>query len=125
MSHPGAEYGGVQFGDSANISGSVIAGAGSSVQFSQQGSAPGLASLDDVRAALASLVEQLRTAPAGVEDPGALTEVAVSAQQEAAKEKPNRHILAGLLHALMTGVQNSAALATAVVAIQQAVSLLL
>jgi hypothetical protein len=74
---------------------------------------------------LSSLVDQLRASPAGVEDPGALVEVAVSAQQEMDKDKPNKHILGGLLHALMAGVQNSATLATAVVAIQHAVTALL
>jgi hypothetical protein len=123
MSSSGDNYG-VQFGDSANVSGGIIAGAGSWVQGNQDQGAV-IEDLAGLRAALSSLVEQLRASPAGVEDPGALVEVAVSAQQEVDKNKPNKHILGGLLHALMAGVQNSATLATAVLAIQHAVTALL
>ena len=123
MSSSGDNYG-VQFGDSANVSGGIIAGAGSWVQGNQYRGAD-IEDLAGLRAALSSLVDQLRASPAGVEDPGALAEVAESAQQEMDKDKPNKHILAGLLHSLMAGVQNSATLATAVVAIQHAVTALL
>jgi len=123
MSSSGDNYG-VQFGDSANVSGGIIAGAGSWVQGNQSRGAD-IEDLAGLRAALGSLVDQLRASPAGVEDPGALAEVAVSAQQEMDKDKPNKHILGGLLHALMAGVQNSATLATAVLAIQHAVTALL
>jgi hypothetical protein len=123
MSSSGDNYG-VQFGDSANVSGGIIAGAGSWVQGNQYRGAD-IEDLAGLRAALSSLVDQLRASPAGVEDPGALVEVAVSAQQEMNKDKPNKHILGGLLHALMAGVQNSATIATAVLAIQHAVTALL
>jgi hypothetical protein len=123
MPSSGDNYG-VQFGDSANVSGGIIAGAGSWVQGNQYRGAD-IEDLAGLRAALSSLVDQLRASPAGVEDPGALVEVAVSAQQEMNKDKPNKHILGGLLHALMAGVQNSATIATAVLAIQHAVTALL
>lgn len=123
MSSSGDNYG-VQFGDSANVSGGIIAGAGSWVQGNQYRGAD-IEDLAGLRAALSSLVDQLRASPAGVEDPGALVEVAASAQQEMNKDKPNKHILGGLLHALMAGVQNSATIATAVLAIQHAVTALL
>jgi hypothetical protein len=123
MSSSGDNYG-VQFGDSANVSGGIIAGAGSWVQGNQYRGAD-IEDLAGLRAALSSLVDQLRASPAGVEDPGALVEVAVSAQQEMNKDKPNKHILGGLLHALMAGVQNSATIATAVLVIQHAVTALL
>jgi len=123
MSSSGDNYG-VQFGDSANVSGGIIAGAGSWVQGNQYRGAD-IEDLAGLRAALSSLVDQLSASPAGVEDPGALVEVAVSAQQEMDKDRPNKHILGGLLHALMAGVQNSATLATAVLAIQHAVTALL
>lgn len=123
MSSSGDNYG-VQFGYSANVSGGIIAGAGSWVQGNQYRGAD-IEDLAGLRAALSSLVDQLRASPAGVEDPGALVEVAVSAQQEMNKDKPNKHILGGLLHALMAGVQNSATIATAVLAIQHAVTALL
>ena len=125
MMSQGSDNYGVQFGDSAQVSGGVIAGAGAHIEIGQQGNVEGLADLAELRAALASLVEQLRAAPAGVADPAALVEVAESAQQEIGKEKPNKHIMSGLVHALMTGVRNSAVLADAVVAIQHAVSVLL
>lgn len=124
MSSSGDNYG-VQFGDSANVSGGVIAGAGSWVESNQYQGASDIAELQDLRAALSSLVDQLRASPAGVDDPGALAEIAVSAGQEARKDQPNKHILGGLLNALMAGVQNSAALASAVLAIQHAVTALL
>lgn len=124
MSSSGDNYG-VQFGDSANVSGGVIAGAGSRVESNQYQGASDLAELQDLRAALSSLIDQLRASPAGVDDPGALAEIAVSAGQEACKDQPNKHILGGLLNALMAGVQNSAALASAVLAIQHAVTALL
>ena len=124
MSSSGDNYG-VQFGDSANISGSVIAGAGSNVEANQYRDASDLADLEDLRAALSSLINQLRGSPGGIDDPGALVGIAVSAQQEARKDQPNKHILSGLLHALMAGVQNSAILANAVLAIQHAVTVLL
>lgn len=123
MSSSGDNYG-VQFGDSANVSGSIIAGAGSRVEGNQNRGAD-IEDVAELRAALSSLVDQLRASPAGVEDPDALVEIAVSARQEMHKDKPNKHILGGLLHALMAGVQNSATLATAVLAIQHAVTVLL
>ncbi len=124
MSYPGDNYG-VQFGDSANISGGAIAGAGSRIEVNQYQGAPDLADLADLRTALSSLIDQLRASPADVDDPGALAEIAASAQQEAGKDKPNKHIMGGLLQALLAGVQNSAAIATAVLAIQHAVTVLL
>ena len=124
MSSSGDNYG-VQFGDSAKVSGGVIAGAGSWVEANQYQGTSDLADLEDLRAALSSIVDQLRASPAGVDDPGALAEVAVSAQQEARKDQPNKHILGGLLTALMAGVQNSAMLANAVLAIQHAITVLL
>jgi hypothetical protein len=123
MSSSGDNYG-VQFGDSANISGGIIAGAGSRIEGNQYQGAD-IEDLAELRAAISSLVDQLRASPSGVDDPGALVGVAVSAQQEVHKGKPNKHILGGLLHALLAGVQNSATLANAVLAIQHAVTVLL
>src|SRR6516165_3307965 len=84
MSSSGDNYG-VQFGDSANVSGGIIAGAGSWVPGNQYSGAD-IEDLAGLRAALSSLVDQLSASPAGVEDPGALVEVAVSAQQEMDKD---------------------------------------
>jgi hypothetical protein len=124
MSSGGDNYG-VQFGDSANISGGVIAGQGSWIEVNQYRDVADLVDLEDLRTALNSFINELRACPAGIDDPGALVEIAVSARQEARKDEPNKHILGGLLQALMAGVQNSAILANAVLAIQHAVSVLL
>lgn len=111
-------------GSATVVAGAMAAGTGATaVGSTQYSEAP--ANLEELRAALDSLVAQLRSAPAGVDDPEALTEVAVSAHREARKSKPDKRILSGLLQALMAGVTNSAALANAVVAIQHAVSVLL
>jgi hypothetical protein len=83
------------------------------------------ADLAELRDALSTLVAQLRTAPAGIDDPEALADVAVSAQREVRKDRPDKRILGGLLQALMAGVGNSATIANAVLAIQHAVSVLL
>lgn len=113
------------------IEGSAIVNAGAmaagknatAIGITNSGNAP--ADLDELREALSQLVMQLRSTPVGVEDPVALAEVAVSAQREAGKSKPNKRVLGGLLQAVLAGVADSAALANAVVAIQHAVSVLL
>ena len=111
-------------GSATVVAGAMAAGTGATaVGSTQYSGAP--ANLEELRVALSSLVAQLRSAPAGVDDPEALAEVAVSAQREAGKTKPDKRILGGLLQALMAGVTNSTALANAVVAIQHAVSVLL
>jgi len=111
-------------GSATVVAGAMAAGTGATaVGSTQYSEAP--ANLEELRTALASLVAQLRSAPAGVDDPEALAEVAVSAQREVRKSKPDKRILGGLMQALMAGVTNSAALASAVVAIQHAVSVLL
>jgi hypothetical protein len=83
------------------------------------------ADLDELRAALTTLIMQLRSAPAGVNAPESLADIAVSAQREAQRSKPDKRILGGLLQALMAGVADSTALANAVTAIQHAVAVLL
>jgi cytochrome P450 len=111
-------------GSATVVAGAMAAGTGATALGSTQYSdAP--ANLEELRTALDSLIAQLRSAPAGVTDPEALAQVAVSAQREARKNKPDKRILSGLLQALMAGVTNSAAVANAVVAIQHAVSVLL
>ena len=124
MSSSGDNYG-VQFGDSANVSGGVIAGAGSSIEVNQYQTGVDLADLPDLRMALGALIDQLRSSPAEVDDPKALAEIAGAAQQEIGKERPNKRIIGGLLSALMAGVRNSATLADAVLAIQHAVTAIL
>ncbi len=111
-------------GSARVTAGAMAAGVSATAVGSTQSShAP--ADLDELRSALTSLVAQLRSTSAGIDDPESLAEIAVSAQREAQRRKPDKRILGGLLQALMAGVTNSAALANAVVAIQHAVSVLL
>lgn len=123
--NPKANNDGIWIEGSATVNaGAMAAGENATaIGITHDGNAP--ASLDELREALTELVMQLRSTPAGVDDPEALTEVAVSAQREAEKGSPNKRLLGGLLDALRAGVSGSAALANAVVAIQHAVSVLL
>jgi hypothetical protein len=120
-----ADNDGIWIEGSATVNvGAMAAGAGATaIGHAQYAAAP--ADLDELRAALADLVAQLRSGPAGVSDPGSLADVAGSAQREAGKVKPDKRILGGLLQALMAGAANSTAIANAVVAIQHAVAVLL
>jgi hypothetical protein len=124
---PASSNEGIQIEGSATVTvGAMAAGAGARAVGNAQYSAVAVpADLEELRAALDSLLTQLRASPAGVDDPESLAAVAVSAQREAVKSRPDKGILTGLLHALMAGVMNSGALANAVMAIQHAVSVLL
>jgi hypothetical protein len=122
--NPKADNDGIWIEDSVVNAGAMAAGKNvTAIGITNSENAP--ANLDELRKALSELVMQLRSAPAGVDDPAALAGVAVSAQREAGKSNPNKRVLGGLLQALRAGVAGSAALANAVVAIQHAVSVLL
>jgi hypothetical protein len=54
-----------------------------------------------------------------------MTAVAVSAEREARKDRPDKRILSGLLQALVAGATAGTTIANAVVAIQHAVGVLL
>jgi cytochrome P450 len=111
-------------GPATVVAGAMAAGKGATaVGGAQYSGTP--ADLDELRAALTSLVSQLRSGPPGVDDAESITAVAVSAEREAHKAKPDKRILSGLLQALMAGVTTSTTLANAVVAIQHAISVLL
>lgn len=118
---------GIWIGGQAQVTaGAMAAGQGAHAEgHAQSMSVTVPATIEELRAALGSLVADLRAGPPGVSDPGSLAEIATSAHHEVTKDRPNKAVLRGLLHALMAGVTNSAALATAVVAIQHAVSVLL
>jgi hypothetical protein len=115
--------GGVQAWGNAQVNAGAIAGGpgaratAGNVTFT----APATA-LAELRDLLASLAEQLRVPPPEVENPGGLQAIAGSAQQEAAKDRPDMGLLSGLLHALMAGAGNVTALATAISAAQHVIS---
>jgi cytochrome P450 len=120
-----AENSGIWIEGPATVNaGAMAAGAGASAVGSlQQAAVP--ADLDQLRAAIDALIAQLQAAPAEVEDPELIAQVAASAGREVRKAKPDKKILSGLLQAVLAGVTTSATLANAVVAIQHAISVLL
>jgi len=111
-------------GPAAVSAGAMAAGPGArAVGSMQQAAVP--ADLDQLRAAIDALITQLQAAPAEIEDPELLAQVAASAGREVRKARPDKKILSGLLQAVLAGVTTSATLANAVVAIQHAISVLL
>lgn len=114
---------GVQISGSAHVRAGAIAGgpqaraSAGDVDFTSPA-----ADLSELRELLASLAEQLRVPPPEVEDADSLRTVVASAQQEASKDRPNMRMLSGLLHALMAGAGNATSLATAISAVQHAIS---
>lgn len=122
MNSQNSNYG-VQISGSAQVSaGSIAGGPGATASAGDvQFSAPAT-DLTELRELLAALAEQLREPPSEVADPAALETIVVSAQQEAAKDRPNLHLLSGLLQALMAGAGNVTSLATAISAVQHVIS---
>jgi hypothetical protein len=117
---------GIWIGGQASVNaGAMAAGSNATAQGSFHIAAPVPADLAELRAAFESLVAELRLAPGGVDDPASLAEVAETALNETGRERPNKHILGGMLQVLLAGVANVTSLANAVVAIQHAVSVLL
>ena len=117
---------GIWIGGEATVNaGALAAGPMAVAQGNYHSSLPVPADLAELRAALESLIAELRSAPVGVDDPAALAQVAETVLAETSKERPNKHILRGLLQALLAGVGTVTTLANAVAAIQHAVSVLL
>lgn len=112
-------------GEATVNAGAMAAGPMAVAQGNYHSSLPVPADLAELRGALESLVAELRSAPVGVDDPASLAQVAETVLDETSKERPNKHILGGLLQALLAGVGNVTTLANAVAAIQHAVSILL
>jgi hypothetical protein len=115
---------GVQIGGSAQVNAGAIAGGpGASAKAGNVAftgpTAPELAELRDLLSALAEL---LREPPPGIEDAHGLQQITASAQQEAHKDRPNMHVLSGLLQALMVGAGNVTVLANAISAVQHIIS---
>jgi hypothetical protein len=122
----GSDNYGIQIGGNATVNaGAIAAGPGAGAYARDSNVAgPTAGSVEALQEAIAALIEQLRASPAGLEDPGALVQIAESVQLEAAKERPNKGIISGLLGALVAGAGGVATVANAVTAIQHAVSVL-
>jgi hypothetical protein len=122
MSSQNSNYG-VQISGSAQVSaGSIAGGPGATASAGDVELSAPAADLTELRELLAALAEQLREPPPGVADPDALGTIVASAQQEAAKNRPNMPLLKGLLQALMAGAGNVTSLTTAISAVQHVIS---
>jgi hypothetical protein len=117
---------GIQIGGSATVNAGAIAAGPGARAYARDSNVAGPAadSVEALREAIADLVEQLRASPPGVEYPAALVQIAESVQLEAAKERPNKGMISGLLGAIVAGAGGVATIANAVTAIQHAVSVL-
>jgi hypothetical protein len=115
---------GVQIGGSAHVNAGAIAGGpGASAQAGNVAfTGPTAAELAELRDLLSALAELLREPPPGIQDPQGLQQVTSAAQQEAHKDRPNMHVLSGLLQALMAGAGNVTVLANAISAVQHIIS---
>jgi hypothetical protein len=120
----GSDNYGVQIGGSATVhAGAIAAGPGARAYARDSNVAePASDTIEALREAIAALIEQLRASPPGLEEPAALVQIAESVQLEAAKERPNKGVISGLLGAIAAGAGGVAAIADAVTAIQHAIS---
>jgi len=81
--------------------------------------------LVELRARLDKLVKALDAARTEVPDADQLLDAAALAREEAGKDRPNKHVLSGILHALQFGAAPVKALADAVSAVRQLVDAVL
>jgi len=81
-------------------------------------------SIDDLRTAIAALVDLVRAVPPGADDEGVLIQLAESVQAEAARTEPSKGKLQRLLSMLIAGAGGVASIVNAATAIQHAVGLL-
>jgi hypothetical protein len=114
---------GVQIGGSARVNAGAIAGGpGASASAGDVAfTGPNAAELAELRDLLSDLAELLREPPAGIEDTGGLQQITTAAQQEADKDRPNMHVLSGLMQALMAGAGGVSVLANAITAVQHVI----
>lgn len=123
MSTDNSNYG-VQISGAAQVNAGAIAGGpgarakAGDVAFT----GPTATELAELRDLLSALAELLREPPPGTEDTHGLQQMTAAAQQEAHKDRPNMHVLSGLLQALMAGAGNVTVLANAISAAQHIIS---
>ncbi len=85
--------------------------------------APASPQITELRTQLAELIAMMRNSTE-LRDADELVDTAEQANQELARQRPNKHLLAGLFAGLASGVSTVATLAEAVGKIQQQVSAL-
>jgi hypothetical protein len=108
--------------------GTVSAGAmaaGSHAVAVNQTGPPADATLDDVRQALRALTRLVADSASSLDDPEQALTVARLAEQEGAKEQPDKGRLTGLLQVLSSGAGAVAGLAGAVTAVEKALQAVL
>ncbi|HEY2551111.1 MAG TPA: hypothetical protein VGI64_11090 [Streptosporangiaceae bacterium] len=116
-------YGFQVSGNATVNAGAIAAGTGASASGSNSAAAP--ADLAELRRLLEWLTAELHRGPPGVPDSAHLAVIAESAQREAAQPQPRKHVLSGLLTALMAGVGDVGVIASTVAAVQHAITTLL
>ncbi|MGY2091667.1 hypothetical protein [Nocardia gipuzkoensis] len=118
---------GVSIGGGVNQSGSVIAGGDGSVSNTAGGAAaiPVPQTVAELRSALDDLLDRIGRYDADLPDRQLVEETTRQAVAEAAKERPNRLVLSGILHAVGRSVAGIASLATLVSALELAVKAVL
>jgi hypothetical protein len=123
MSADKSNYG-VQIGGSAQVNAGAIAGGpGASATAGDVNFAgPTATDLAELRDLLSGLAELLREQSSEIDDADGLQQITATAQQEARKDRPNMHVLGGLLQALMAGAGNVTVVANAISAIQHIIT---
>ncbi|WP_280261172.1 DUF5955 family protein [Nocardia abscessus] len=118
---------GVSIGGGVNQSGSVIAGQDGSVSNTVGGPAaiPVPQTVAELRSALNDLLDRISRYDAELPDRQLVEDTTRQAVAEAAKERPNRLVLSGILHAVGRSVAGIASLAAVVSALEIAVKAVL
>ncbi|WP_330256824.1 hypothetical protein OG874_21030 [Nocardia sp. NBC_00565] len=117
---------GVTIGGDARLSGSAIGGHDATVTNTsgpRHAAPPG--SLPELREALTDLLGEICRATDGSADQDDIVAAVEQARAEAEKDRPNRHLLVGLLHAVGKAVVGIGSLAGVVTALEAAATSIL
>jgi len=122
----GSDNYGVQIGGNANVQAGAIAGGPGARAWAESVDMTSTRSesVDALRSAIASLASQIQATQAQLADAEGMTQMIAVAEAEAAKERPSKGVLTGLLAALAAGAGGVTSIATAVTAVQHALSAL-
>ncbi|MGK8489401.1 hypothetical protein [Nocardia asiatica] len=118
---------GVSIGGDANLSGSVVAGGDGTLSntTAEAAAIPAPRTVAELRSALDDLLDRISRYDAELPDRRLVEETTRQAVAEAAKERPNRLVLSGFLHAVGRSVAGVASLAAVVSALEIAVKAIL